>query len=90
MNFKSKKIILPLYFCLLSALLFPALSYAELGSSGSKAAGEAAEQRAAKERKKEKKKLEAEANKGTEAQQAQPAETPTPAEGQPEVKPAAE
>lgn len=89
MNFKSKKTILPLYFCLLSALLFPGLSQAELGGSGDKAAGQAAEQRAAKERKLAKKKQEAEAKKAAEGQPAQPAEIPTPAEGQAE-KPAAQ
>jgi hypothetical protein len=49
LNFRSKKIILPLYFCVLAALLFPALTQAEFGGSGSKAANEATEQRAVKE-----------------------------------------
>lgn len=61
LNFKSKKIILPLYFCVLSALLFPALTQAELGGSGGKASNEAAEQRAVKAQKAEKRKKEAEA-----------------------------
>ena len=87
LNFKSKKIILTLYFCVLSALLFPAITQAELGGSGSKAANEAAEQRAARERKLEKKKQAAEAKKSAEAQ---PAETQTPAEGQQQDKPAAQ
>ena len=90
LNFKSKKFILPLYFCVLSALLFPAITHAELGGSGSKAASDAAEQRATQERRHEKKKKEAEAKKSAESQQGQPAETPTPAEGQPQDKPAAE
>jgi hypothetical protein len=87
LTIKSKKNILPLYFCVLSTLLFPAVTHAELGGSGSKAAMEAAEQRAAKERKLEKKKLEAEAKKNSGAQQTPPAEVQIPAGGQPE-KPA--
>jgi cell division protein FtsB len=90
LNFKSKKIILPLYFCLLSALLFPAVTQAELGGSGSTAARDAAAQKEAKERKLEKKKQEAEAKKSAETQQGQPAETQTPAEGQQQDKPAAQ
>ncbi|MEQ1544460.1 hypothetical protein [Methyloglobulus sp.] len=90
LNFRSKKIILPLYFCALSALLFPALTQAELGGSGSKAANEATEQRAVKERKLENRKKEAEAKKAAEAQQGQPAETQTPPEGQQQDKPAAQ
>jgi hypothetical protein len=88
LHFKSKKMILPLYFCLLSALLSPALTQAELGGSGSTAARDVAAQRAAKEIKLEKKKKDAEAKKAAEAQQGQPAETQQPAEGQQE-KPAA-
>lgn len=87
-NFKSKKMILPLYFCVLSALLSPALTQAELGGSGSTAARDVAAQKAAKELKLEKKKHAAEAKKTAEGQQAQPAETQQPAEGQQE-KPAA-
>ncbi len=89
LSFKSKKTILPLYFCVLTALLFPTLSQAELGGSGDVAAGQAAEQRAIKAKKDEKKKQEAEAKKAAEAQQGQPAETQNPAEGQQE-KPATE
>jgi hypothetical protein len=89
LQIKSKKITLPLYVCLLSALLSPVLAQAELGGSGGKAARDAAEQRAAREEKAEKRKHEAEAKKAAEAQQGQPAETQTPAEGQQE-KPAAQ
>ncbi|ESS71958.1 hypothetical protein MGMO_81c00040 [Methyloglobulus morosus KoM1] len=84
LHFKSKKIILPLYFCALSALLFPALTQAELGSSGSKAANQAAEQRAVKAEKAEKRKQEAEAKKAAEAQPGKPAEVQAPAAGQQE------
>ncbi len=87
---KSKKFTLPLYFCLLSALLSPALTQAELGGSGGKAARDAAEQRAAREQKLEKRKHDAEAKKAAEAQQEQPAVTQTPAEGQQQDKPAAQ
>jgi hypothetical protein len=88
LQIKSKKIILPLYLCLLSALLTPTLAQAELGGSGGKAARDAAEQRAARAEKLEKKKQQAEAKKSGEAQQEQSGETPTPpAEGQQE-KPA--
>lgn len=84
LHFKSKKIILPLCFCVLSALLFPALTQAELGGSGSKAANQAAEQRAVKAEKAEKRKQEAEAKKAAEAQQGKPAETQAPVAGQQE------
>ncbi len=89
LNFKSKKITLPLYFCVLVALLSPVIAQAELGASGGTAARDAAAQRAAKERKLEKNKQEAEAKKAAEDQQAQPAVVEQPAEGQPE-KPAAQ
>lgn len=88
-NFKSKKMILPLYFCVLSALLSPALTQAELGGSGSTAARDVAAQRAAKAEKAEKRKHEAEAKKAAEAQQGQPTEVQQPSEGQQE-KPAAQ
>lgn len=88
-NFKSKKITLPLYFCVLSALLSPVLAQAELGGSGGLAADQAAEQRAAKEKKLEQKKKAAEAKKAGEVHHGQPAETQTPTEGQQE-KPAAQ
>ena len=88
-NFKSKKMILPLCFCILSALLTPALVHAELGGSGNTAARDIAAQREAQERKLEKKKHAAEAKKAAEAQQGQPAETQQPVETQPE-KPAAQ
>jgi hypothetical protein len=85
LQIKSKKITLPLYLCLLSALLSPALAQAELGGSGGKAARDAAEQRAARAEKLEKKKHQSEAKKSGEAQQEQPGETQTPpAEGQQE------
>jgi hypothetical protein len=94
LNFKSKKVLLPLYFCVVSALLFPTLTQAELGGSGSTAARDVAAQRAAqeavKERKLENRKKEAEAKKAAEAQQGQPAETQTPPEGQQQDKPAAQ
>ncbi len=89
-KFKSKKMILPLCFCVLSALLIPALVHAELGGSGNTAARDIAAQREAQERKLEKKRLKAEeAKKAAEAQQGQPAETQQPVEGQAE-KPAAQ
>ena len=88
-KFKIKKIALPLCFCVLAALLFPALAQAELGGSGGTAARDAAEQRAAKEKKLEKKRLEAEAKKAAEGQQ--PATTQQPVETQPQQeKPAAQ
>jgi len=83
-NFKSKKIILASYFCVLSTLLFPALTQAELGGSGSKAANQAEEQRAAIAKRKERKEKEAEAKKAAETQQAQPTETQQPQETEPE------
>jgi uncharacterized MAPEG superfamily protein len=87
---KSKKILLPLAICVLSALLAPALAQAELGGSGNTAARDIAAQREAQERKLEKKRQKAEeAKKAAEGQQGQPAETQAPAEGQSE-KPAAE
>lgn len=89
MNFKSKKFTLPLYFCLLSALLSPALTQAELGGSGSTAARDAAAQKAAKEMKLEKKRKAAEDKKAAESQQEQPAQSQQPVEGQKE-KPATE
>ena len=90
-NFKSKKMTLPLTFCLVLALLAPALAQAELGGSGSTASRDAAAQMEAKERKLEKKRQkEAEAKKAAEAQQGQPAETQTPPEGQQQDKPAAQ
>lgn len=88
LNFKSKKIMLLLYFCALVTLILPSLSQAELGGSGSKAANEAAEQRATREKKLEKRKQEAEAKKAAEAQLGQPAQTETPPEGQQQDKPA--
>jgi hypothetical protein len=84
-NFKSKKVTLPLYLCLLTALLSPAIAQAELGGSGGTAARDAAEQRAAKERKLEKKKKEAEAKNAADSQQGQPVETQQPAESQQEI-----
>lgn len=82
------KKILPLYICLLLALLTPPLAQAELGGSGSTAARDVAAQREAKERKlAEKKRKAEEAKKGAEAQ---PAETQAPTEGQPQEKPAAQ
>lgn len=89
LHFKSKKMLLTLFFCVLSVLLVPTIAQAELGGSGSTAARDAAEQKAAKERKLEKKRLKEEAKKAAETQQGQPAETQTPAEGQQE-KPAAQ
>jgi hypothetical protein len=89
LHFKSKKMILPLYFCVLSALLSPALTQAELGGSGGTAARDVAAQRAVKAEKAEKRKKEAEAKKAAEAQQGKPVETQTPAEGQQE-KPVAQ
>lgn len=78
---KSKKIALPLFFCVLSGLLFPGITYAELGSSGGLAADQAAEQRAAKAKKLEKKKLDAETKKAAESQQGEaPATQPTEAQ----------
>ncbi len=88
-NFKSKKIILPLFFSVLLALLSAPLAHAELGGSGGSAARDAAEQRAAKERKLEQKKKDAEAKKAAEAQQGQPATTQPPVEVNQE-KPAAQ
>jgi hypothetical protein len=87
LHFKSKKITLPLYFCMVSALLSPPLAQAEggLGGSGRIAAGQAEEQRAAKERKLEKKRQAAEAKKAAEAQQGQPAESQQPAAEQKET-----
>ncbi|MEQ1559767.1 MAG: hypothetical protein ABL933_12615 [Methyloglobulus sp.] len=87
LHFKSKKMIVPLWFCLLSALLVPTLAQAELGGSGGLAASQAAEQRAATERKLENRKKEAEAKKAAEAQKGKPAETEQPAAVQQE-KPA--
>ncbi|MEQ1560157.1 MAG: hypothetical protein ABL933_14640 [Methyloglobulus sp.] len=84
-NFKSKKMLMPLFFGVVSVLLAPTLAQAELGGSGSKAANEAAEQRAARERKVEKKKHDAEAKKAAEGQ---PTETQTPAV-EPKEEPAA-
>jgi hypothetical protein len=90
LNIQSKKMTLPLTFCLVLALLVPALAQAELGGSGSSAARDAAEQKAAKERKLEKKRLkEAEAKKAAETQVEQPAETQTPAV-EPKAEPAAQ
>ncbi|MBK8817426.1 MAG: hypothetical protein IPN42_18940 [Methylococcaceae bacterium] len=91
-KFRSKKMILPLCFCVLSALLTPALVHAELGGSGNTAARDIAAQREAQERKLEKKRLKAEAEaakKASEAQQGQPADAQQPVENQPE-KPAAQ
>ena len=79
-TFKSKKMLLTLFLCVISALLVPAIAQAELGGSGSTAARDVAAQRAAKERKLEKKKQEAEAKKAAEGQQVQPAETQLPVE----------
>ncbi|ESS66469.1 hypothetical protein MGMO_191c00030 [Methyloglobulus morosus KoM1] len=76
-NFKSKKMLLTLFFCVLAALIVPTMAQAELGGSGSTAARDVAAQRAEKERKLEKKKHEAEAKKAAGAQQGQPAETQT-------------
>jgi len=78
-NFKSKKMLLTLFFCVFSALLVPTIAQAELGGSGSTAARDVAAQRAAKERKLERKKQEAEAKKAAEAPHGQPAESQTPA-----------
>jgi uncharacterized MAPEG superfamily protein len=86
-TFKSKKMLLTLFLCVISTLLVPAIAQAELGGSGSTAARDVAAQRAAKAEKAEKKKQEAEAKKAAEAQQGQPAETQTPADSQQE-KPA--
>ena len=89
-TFKSKKMILPLCFCVLSALLTPALVHAELGGSGNTAARDIAAQREAQERKLEKKRLKAEAaQKAADAQSGQPADAQQPVETQPE-KPAAQ
>jgi hypothetical protein len=77
-SLKSNKTLLALFFCVLSALLVPAIAQAELGGSGSKAANEAAEQRAAKAEKAEKRKQHAEAKKAAEAQSTEPAGTQTP------------
>ncbi len=88
-TFKSKKMLLTLAFCVVSALLVPAIAQAELGGSGSTAARDVAAQRAAKERKLEKKKQEAEAKKAAEAHGGQPAETQTPAV-EPKAEPAAQ
>jgi cell division protein FtsB len=88
-KFKLKKMLLTLFFCVLSALLVPPIAQAELGGSGSTAARDATAQKAAKERKLEKKRLkEAEAKKAAETQQGQPAETQAPAT-EPKQEPAA-
>lgn len=88
-TFKSKKIILPLFLSVLSALLSPALTQAESYGTGNIAAIRAAEQKAALAKKAEKRKKEAEAKMAAEAQQGKPAEVQQPAEGQQE-KPAAQ
>jgi hypothetical protein len=87
-TFKSKKMLVTLFFCVISALLVPAIAQAELGGSGSTAARDVAAQKAAKELKLEKKKKHAEAKKAAEAQQGQPTETQTPAV-EPKEEPAA-
>jgi hypothetical protein len=82
-TFKSKQIFLPLLLCLTGLVLSPVTAQAELGGSGSKAANQAAEQRAAREKREALKKQEAEAKQATETQQTQPAEAQQPAEGEP-------
>jgi hypothetical protein len=91
LHIKAKKITLPLFISVLSALFYPALTQAEPYGTGDISATRAAEQRAALAKKAEKRKQEAEAKKAAEAQQGQPAEaaTPAPAEVQQE-KPAAQ
>lgn len=87
--FISKKIRLSLFVCVLSALLFPALTQAEPYGTGNIASKRAEEQRAALAKKAAKKQKEAEEQKTTDAQQEKAAEVQKPADVQLE-KPAAE
>lgn len=81
LNIKSKKIILPLCFCAISGLLFPALTQADTaillaaGDSGNIASGQAAQQRAAKEKKAAEKQKAADAKKASETQKEKAAAT---------------
>jgi hypothetical protein len=91
LNFKSKKMTLPLFLSLLIALLAPVLTQAEPYGTGDIASTRAEEQRAAIAKRKEriKKEKEAEAKKAAEAPQAKPSEAQQPSDGQKE-EPAAQ
>jgi hypothetical protein len=91
LNFKSKKITLPLFLSVLLALLFPTLTLAEPYGTGDIASTRAEEQRAAIAKRKEriKKEKEEAAKKAAETQPGKPTEAPIPA-GDEQEKPAAQ
>ena len=85
LHLKSKKNILPLYLCVLTALFSPSLTQAEPYGTGDIASKRAAEQRAAIAKRAEKKKHEDEAQKAVKTQQAKSAEDQKPTDEQKEI-----